>query len=108
MNQRIKVEGKLNNMDKRVVVVRAKSKITVNSEIEFSKRLVHYSQWRCISIWSIDVSVITIYVPGAIILGIVTRKPLVSLFSLSELNLHTINHLLISSLTVINIVVIDT
>nr|ABX44824.1 putative 60S ribosomal protein RPL22 [Flustra foliacea] len=42
LNQKIKVDGKVNNMDKRVSVARAKSKITVSSEIEFSKRSLKY------------------------------------------------------------------
>ncbi|XP_067950901.1 large ribosomal subunit protein eL22-like [Watersipora subatra] len=42
LNARIKVEGKTNNMEKKVTITRSKSKLTVNSEIPFSKRYLKY------------------------------------------------------------------
>ncbi|KAH3827287.1 60S ribosomal protein L22-like [Dreissena polymorpha] len=42
LNERIKVEGKTNNMGNNVSLERSKSKITLNSDIPFSKRYLKY------------------------------------------------------------------
>ncbi|XP_064641868.1 large ribosomal subunit protein eL22-like [Lineus longissimus] len=42
LHERIKIQGKTNNLDGNVSIERNKSKVTINSEVPFSKRYLKY------------------------------------------------------------------